>query len=203
MRMFLKSWETCRVLAHGARTCICHTYGHSTLGDRGRLAPVRFWPLSACWLLCWSVAGGAGPEALERRNTGCILAPVRLAPVPFLPLSTCWLLCWLVAGVADGLEDAVACCNPSTLWLTAVARPTLGAGDTNPRPPPAAPSPSGTTWGVCWTMSASGLPLGTCPLCRIHPKFVRADNAIRTLIKRSKYTKTSCSLQKFLKSLQE
>ena len=115
-------------------------------------------PPSACWLLCWLVAGGAGPETLERRNTGCILAPVRLAPVPFLPLSTCWLLCWLVAGVADGLEDAVACCNPSTLWLTAVARPTLGAGDTNPRPPPAAPSPSGTTWGVCWTMSASGLP---------------------------------------------
>ena len=30
--------------------------------------------------------------------------------------------------------------------------------DTNPRPPPAAPSPTSSTWGVCWTMSASGLP---------------------------------------------
>ena len=79
MRMFLKSWENSRVLAQGARTCICHTYGHRTLGDRGRLAPVRFWPLSACCLLSWSVAGGAGTKTLERRNTGCILAPVRLA----------------------------------------------------------------------------------------------------------------------------
>ena len=105
MRMFLKSWETCRVLAHGARTCICHTYGHRTLGVRGRLAPVRFWPLSACWLLCWSVAGGAGPGALERRNTGCILAPVRLAPVPFLPLSTCWLLCWRTGGRGSLLQS--------------------------------------------------------------------------------------------------
>ncbi len=108
MRMFLKSWETCRVLAHGARTCICHAYGHRTLGDRGRLAPVDFWPLSACWLL-WSVAGGAGPEALERRNTGCILAPVRLAPVPFWPLSTCWLLCWSVAGGADVVGCGKSC----------------------------------------------------------------------------------------------
>ena len=106
MRMFLKSWDTCRVLAHGERTCICHTYGHRTLGDRGRLAPVRFWPLSACWLLCWSVAGGAGPGALERRNTGCILAPVRLAPVPFLPLSTCWLLCCVkVRNLDERLES--------------------------------------------------------------------------------------------------
>ena len=117
-----------------------HVGRQGPLGTCPLLAPVRL--LAALLVGCWRTRA----KGTRAPKHGMTLTPARHPPPLPRPrqhwvfagplTSASGLPCWSVTDAAGGLEDAVACCNPSKLSLSLSAVERVAAMAERPWPPP-------------------------------------------------------------------